>query len=152
MFAIRDEVDSWLSSQTHAARTALEDKRSWETFINSSLPTLIVDDGRVILDANVAMANLIGTTANKLVGQKLDDFISGTGADCADREWLLLRQSGASVGLRNFCRVDGTVFAAEYTLRTMQPGVRILTFTALGREPVSEKQTFYQAGPRRIEL
>jgi PAS domain S-box-containing protein len=152
VFAIRDEVDNWLSSQTHGAKTALGDKRSWETFINSPLPTLIVSDDRIILDANVGIANLIGTTADHLVGKSLDNFARGAGRECTAREWLLFRKAGASVGLRNFCRADGTVFAAEYTLRTMQPGTRILTFTALRRDPVSEKQVFYQAGPVRIDL
>jgi len=151
VFAIRDEVDHWLSSETQGARTALGDKRSWATFLNSPLPTLIVDDDRIVLDANVTIANLIGTPADKLVGKRLDDF---TGASPAhtEQEWLLFRQAGASVGLRNFCRVDGAVFAAEYTLRTMQPGVRSLTFTSLRHEPVSEKQMFYRAGPSLLQL
>lgn len=152
VFALRDEVDNWLSSQMHGAKTALGDKRSWATFINSPLPTFIVSDDRIILDANAGMANLIGTIAEKLVGKSLDSFAHGSGPDCTAREWLLFRKAGASVGLRNFCRVDGTVFAAEYTLRTLQPGTRILTFTALRRDPISEKQVFYQAGPVRIDL
>jgi PAS domain S-box-containing protein len=152
VFAIRDEIDNWLSSQNHGAKTALGDKRSWATFINSPLPTLIVSDDRIILDANLGIANLIGTTADHLVGKSLDNFARGADVECTAREWLLFRKAGASVGLRNFYRADGTVFAAEYTLRTMQSGTRILTFTALRRDSISDKQIFYQAGPVRIDL
>lgn len=149
VFAMVDEVDNWLS---HGARTALGDKRSWTTFINSPLPTLILDDDRAILDANVSMANLIGTTTDNLIGKKLDAFTCGTNATATEREWLLFRQTGGSLGLHNFCRVDGTVFAAEYTLRTMQPGVRILTFTSLLQGAVSEKKIFHRTGPKPLLL
>lgn len=151
VYAIRDEVDNWLLSGTHGATTALGDKRSWATFIDSSLPTLVLDDERIILDANVGIANLIGTRADQLVGSRLDNFTGGTGADSAEREWRLFREAGASVGLRNFCRVDKTAFAAKYTLRTIHQGARILTFTALHQDPVCEKQIFYQAGPAQID-
>ena len=151
VYAIRDEVDNWLLSSTHGATTALGDKRPWATFIDSPLPTLILDDERIILDANVGIANLIGTRADQLVGNRLDNFTGGTGADSAEREWHLFREAGASVGLRNFCRVDKTAFAAKYTLRTMHQDARILTFTALRQDPVCEKQIFYQAGPTQID-
>jgi hypothetical protein len=144
IFATKREIDAWLSN---VSRTALGDKRSWATFLNSPLPTLILDDARVILDANLCMANLIGTTADNLVGQKLDNFLSGTTLARTEREWLLFKKAGASVGLGNFSRLDNTAIAAEYTLRTMQPGVRTLTFTALRNQPVSKKHTFHRARP-----
>jgi hypothetical protein len=149
VLAIRDEVDTWLSN---VSKTALGDKCSWATFLNSPLPTLILDDFRVILDANICMANLIGTTADNLVGQKLDSFISGSTIAYIEREWLLFQKAGASVGLGNFYRLDGTALAAEYTLRTMQPGVRTLTFTSLRNQPVSKKHLFHRAGPRPLQL
>ena len=52
----------------------------------------------------------------------------------------------ALVGLHDFYRLDGTAFAAEYTLRTMQPGVRILTVAAVREEPISEK-AYFHTGP-----
>jgi len=149
VFAIPREIDAWLSN---VSRTALGDKRSWAIFLNSPLPTLILDDARVILDANVCMANLIGTTADNLVGQKLDNFLSGTTLARTEREWLLFQKAGASVGLRNFCRDDDTAIAAEYTLRTMQPGIRTLTFTAFRNQPVSKKHTFHRVGPGPLHL
>ena len=144
VLAITRDIDAWLSS---VSRTALGDKRSWAIFLNSPLPSLILDDARIILDANVCMANLIGTTADNLVGQKLDNFLSGTTLARTERQWLLFRKAGASVGLGNFSRLDGTAIAAEYILRTMQPGVRTLTFTALRDQPVSKKHTFHRTGP-----
>ena len=148
VFAMRREVDTWLSN---ISRTALGDKRSWATFLNSPLPTFILDDARVILDANDCMANLISTTADNLVGQKLDNFISGTTFARTEREWLLFQTAGASVGLGNFCRLDGTVIAAEYTLSTMQPGVCTLVFTSLRNQPISKRHLFQRAGPSLLQ-
>jgi hypothetical protein len=51
VFAIRREVDTWLSN---VSRTALGDKQSWATFLNSPLPTFILDDTRVILDRTMS--------------------------------------------------------------------------------------------------
>jgi PAS domain-containing protein len=149
IFAVRREVDTWLSN---VSRTALGDKRSWATFLNSPLPIFILDDARVILDTNPSMANLIKTTAVNLVGQKLDDFISGATLARTEREWLFFKKAGASVGLGNFCRLDGTVIAAEYTLSTMQPGIRSLMFTSLRNHPVSKKHLFHRTGPGVLQL
>lgn len=149
VFAMRGEVDTWLSN---VSRTALGDKSSWAAFLDSPLPTLILDDARAILDANVCMANLIGTTADNLIGQRLDNFISGATIARTDQEWLSFQKAGASVGLGNFCRLDGTSIAAEYTLRTMQVGVRTLTFTAFRNQPVSKKHIFHRTGPRLLQL
>jgi PAS domain S-box-containing protein len=146
---MRDEVDLWLS---HGARTSLRDKWSWATFINSSLPTLILDDDRVILDANICMANLIGAPPDDLVGQSLDAIMADTSHTRIDQEWLLLRKTGALVGLRNFFRPDGGVFAAEYALRSVQPGIRSLTFTSLRQDPIAEEKIFHRAGPRHLVL
>jgi PAS domain-containing protein len=149
VFAIRAEVNDWLSQCT---RTALGGECSWSNFINSPLPTLILDDERTILDANVSISSLIGTTTDNLIGKKLEAFRCGPNTMVIEREWLVFRQTGGLVGLHSFCRVDGTVFSAEYTLRTMQPGVRILTVTSVLEEPVSEKAFFHQAGPKRLPL
>ena len=149
VFAIRREVDTWLSN---ISRTALGDKRTWANFLNSPLPTFILDDARIILDANVCMANLISTTAHNLVGRKLDNFISGTTFAGTEREWLSFQKAGASIGLRNFCRLDGKAIAAEYTLSTMHSGIYTLTFTALRNRPVSKKHTFHRVGPRLLQL
>jgi PAS domain-containing protein len=149
VFAISAEVNNWLSQ---GARTSLGDKCSWANFINSPLPTLILDDDRTILDANVTIASLIGGAIDNLVGKKLDAFKCGLNITAMEREWLAFRRTGGLVGLHNFCRIDGTVFAAEYTLRTMQTGVRILTITSVREEPVSEKVFFHQAGPKRLRL
>jgi PAS domain-containing protein len=149
VFAIRAEVNDWLSQCT---RTALGGKCLWANFINSPLPTLILDDERTILDANVSISSLIGTTTDNLIGKKLEAFRCGPNTMVIEREWLVFRQTGGLVGLHSFCRVDGTVFSAEYTLRTMQPGVRILTVTSVLEEPVSEKAFFHRVGPKRLPL
>lgn len=147
VFAMREEVDNWLSQ---GARTALGDKRSWATFINAPLPTLILNDERIVLDANISMANLIGTTAENLVGKNLDALTCDTIASYVEQEWLLFCETGAMVALRNFRRVEGEAFAAEYTLRTMQPGIRILTLTSLRDEPVAATQIFHRTGPAEL--
>lgn len=149
VFAIRAEVNNWLS---RGAGTVLGGKCSWANFINSPLPTLILDDERMILDANVSVASLIAARIDNLVGKKLDVFKCGLNIAATEREWLEFRHTGGSVGLHNFCRTDGTVFAAEYTLGTMQPGVRILTVTSIREEPVTEKACFHRAGPKRPPL
>src|SRR3954463_9888249 len=91
VFAIRAEVNNWLSQD---ARTALGGQRSWANFINSPLPTLILDDERSILDANVSMASLIGARIDNLVGKKLDAFKGGLNIAATEREWLELRHTG----------------------------------------------------------
>lgn len=151
VFALRDEVDRWIVSKAQSARMDIPDERSWAMFTNSPPPTLIVNDEREILDANATVAHLIGMAKNELVGKKLDSFACGSGPEHIEREWALFRKLAGSVGLRNFCRADGTIFAAEYTLRTLLPGIRILTLTALSRDPVCDQQPFYQAGPTALE-
>lgn len=154
VFAFRDEVDRWIVTKARRARTnaktEITDERSWEMFTNSPLPTLIVNDDRVILDANANIADLIGEATHELIGKKLDSFTCGSGPEHIEHEWELFRKLRGSVGLRNFCRRDGTIFAAEYTLRSLLPGVRIVTITALSHDPVARRHAFYQAGPSAI--
>lgn len=147
VFALTDEVNRWIVSKARSATKATGHEGSWATFTDSALPTLIVDDHRFILDANVRIAELIGSAQHQLVGQKLDRFVSATDPQHIDHEWEEFRKRAGSVGLRNFCRPDGTAFAAEYTLRTLRPGVRIVTLTAVGGDSVSDEEVFYQTGP-----
>lgn len=152
VFAFQEEVDRWMGSQAQAKAEIAVDKTSWARFTDSPLPTLIVNDDRTIVDANAPMATLMASKPDELINEKLDTFACGVDANDNAREWSLFKQAGASVGLRNFSRRDGTVFAAEYTLRTLVPGIRILTFTALRSDAVSQKQVFYQAFPGQLKL
>ena len=152
VFALQEDVDRWMMSEMHGPKVAARDQTSWARFTDSPLPTLIADDEREILDANAPIAALLAATPAELIGKNLDSFACGLDPGCNAREWSLFQRAGASIGLRNFRRLDGKVFAAEYTLRTLLPGIRILTFTALRHGPVSQRQVFYQARPGRLKL
>jgi PAS domain S-box-containing protein len=152
VFALRSEVDRWIRKRTRRTKATLKDKHLRAMFLNCPLPALVVEDDRVIVDANIAMADLIGTTRIELIGRNLDGLDHSSTRDYNAREWELFQKAGVSVGLRNIWRADGTIFAAEYILKNLFPGLHILTFTSVRPEPVSTREVSYEAGRGKLEL
>jgi len=152
VFALRSEVDRWIRKRTRRTRSELKDKHLRAMFLNCPLPALVVEDDRVIVDANIAMSDLIGTTRIELIGRNLDSLGYNSTRDYNDREWALFQKAGVSVGLRNIWRADGTVFAAEYILKNLVLGLHILTLTSVRPEPASTREVFYEAGRGKLEL
>jgi PAS domain S-box-containing protein len=152
VFALRSEVDRWIRKGTRRTKSRLKDKHLRAMFLNCPLPALIVENDRVIVDANIAVADLIGRTRIDLIGRTLDSLGYNSTRDYNEREWGLFQKAGVSVGLRNIWRADGTVFAAEYILKNLFPGLHILTLTSVRPEPVSKREVFYEAGRGKLEL
>lgn len=60
MFAFRSELDTWLRSRSKGAEALMRDEHFRVMFINSPLPTLVLNDSRQILDVNAALCEMWG--------------------------------------------------------------------------------------------
>lgn len=150
VFALRAEIDSWTSTRARK-RGSILDERARAIFVDFPLATLVVDDDRVIVDANLAAVNLMRTTTDHLIGKKLDSLASRSTPDYNECEWDFFRKVGLSGGIRNLKRADGTVFAAEYTIKSIRLGVHVITFTAVHAEPVRREAIFYEPDDNDVE-
>jgi PAS domain S-box-containing protein len=152
VFALRSELDRWIRRRTRRTKSRLKDRHLRAMFLNCPLPALVVEDDRIIVDANIAVSDLIGTTRIELIGRNLDSLGYNSTREYNDREWALFQKAGVSVGLRNIWRADGTIFAAEYILKNLFSGLHILTLTSVRPKPVSVREVFYEAGRGKLEL
>jgi len=152
VFALRAEIDQWVRMRTQGSKTGIKRDLLRAMLLNSPLPALVVGDNRVILDANVAMGHLIHATRDELIGRSLDSLMQNSTLHYNEREWQSFQKVGVSVGFRNIARADGSIFAAEYILKRLFPGLQLLTLISLKPEALLPHEEFYQVGLGKLEL
>jgi len=152
VFALLSEIDQWVRRRTQGSKAGIKRDRLRAMFLNSPLPALVVGDNRIILDANLAMAHLIGPTRDELIGRSLDSLMQNSTLRYNEREWHAFQKVGVSVGFRNIARADGSIFAAEYILKRLFPGLQLLTLISLKPEALLPHEEFYEAGRGKLEL
>jgi PAS domain S-box-containing protein len=152
VFALSSEIDEWVRRRAQGSKTGIKRDLLRAMFLNSPLPALVVGDDRVILDANVAMAHLIGATRDEVIGGSLNSLMQNSSLAYNKREWQSFQKVGVSVGFRNIARADGSIFGAEYILKRLFPGLQLLTLISLKSVALLPHEEFYQAGLGKLEL
>lgn len=150
VFAFKADLHIWLRAKTENSQAIVRDNHFRAMFLNSLLPTFVVSDRRVILDANAAAVALIGVKKEELIGRRLDWIAHKASTDYNEREWQAFLKVGASFGLRNGRRNDGSIFAAEYVLRTFALGLHVLMFLAIVPGGVPRKEVYYRVGRGKL--
>ncbi len=125
--ALKSEVDRWMRTGLPSAKSKTENELFRSLFMTSPVPTLLVNDEHVLVDANIAMADLLGAARNDLVGRKLESFYKYTSAN--EQSGISLRQKAFQI----FSRADGTLFTADCRLQKLAPGVHSLSLTNIYR-------------------
>ena len=146
VFAFKADLHSWLRAKTENTQAMVRDSHFRAMFLNSILPTFVLSDRRAILDVNAAAVALIGAKKEELISKRLDWIAHKASPDYNDREWQAFLKAGASFGLRNGRRNDGSIFAAEYVLRTFAPGLHVLMLLAIVPGGVPRKEVYYRMG------
>jgi PAS domain S-box-containing protein len=85
---------------------------------------LVVDDARMIVDANPAACRLLGLSARDLLGRRLDDFLD-PGVDLKSA-WPRFLAAGEQTGELQVIRPDGGVRYVEYSATARFVGGRHL--------------------------
>ncbi len=127
VFALRGEVDGWMLARTPTARPPIKDELFRHLFLSSPIPTLIVSNDQIVMDANVTMTNLLGTGRPDLIGRPLKNICKSISGK-ANREWNISQYEKLSAGLCVVHGADGTAFEAEYIMQPLVPGAHSVRF------------------------
>jgi len=151
VFAFRSDLDTWFRARTQTAEMTVRDEHFRMMFMNSPLPSMVVDNSRKSLDVNDAVCELLGVERTRLVGQ-ITNVFSQYSAEYDDEEWRHFLQSGASLGQRNVRHRDGTMVGVEYVLRNVYPGLNMVTVVATHPGGVPRNQVYYRLGRGSLSL
>lgn len=149
VFAFRSDLDTWFRARTQTAEMAVRDEHFRMMFINSPLPSVVVDNSRKILDLNDAFCELLGVERTELLGRCLDVLSQGS-PEYDNKEWNHFLEVGASLGQRNGRRADGSVLAVEYVIKSVFPGLNVVTIIASHPGGVPRNQVYSRLG--RVSL
>lgn len=151
VFAFRADLDTWFRARTQTAEMAVRDEHFRMLFMNSPLPSVVVDNSRKILDLNDAFCELLGVERTELVGRPLDMLSQGS-PQYDDEEWNSFLEVGASLGQRNGRRADGTSLAVEYVIKSVFPGLNLVTVVASHPGVVPRKQVYSHLGRSSLSV
>ncbi len=145
VFAFRADLDTWFRARTQTAEVSVRDEHFRMLFMNSPLPSVVVDNGRKILDLNDAFCEMLGVERAALIGRVLD-MLSQASAEYDEKEWNDFLEGGASLGQRNSRRPDGTILGVEYVMKSVFPGVNVITVVAFHPGGVPRSQVYHRLG------
>lgn len=149
VFAFRADLDTWFRVRTQTAEMAVRDEHFRMMFMSSPLPSVVVDNSRKILDLNDAFCELLGVERTELLGRCLDVLSQGS-PDYDNEEWHHFLEVGASLGQRNGRRADGSVLAVEYVIKSVFPGLNVVTIVASHPGGVPRNQVYSRLGRVRL--
>src|SRR5579864_6756138 len=69
VFAFRSDLDTWFRARTQTAEMTVRDEHFRMMFMNSPLPSMVVDNARKILDVNDSACQLLGLERTRLIGR-----------------------------------------------------------------------------------
>src|SRR5690349_22740125 len=69
VFAFRSDLDTWFRARTQTAQVAVNDGHFRVMFMNSPLPSMVLDNARKILDVNDALCELLGFERTQFLGR-----------------------------------------------------------------------------------
>jgi hypothetical protein len=138
VFAFPAELESWLRIRSENQIPLVDDRYFRTVFMDSQFPSLVVDDGPLILAANFAAHDLVGP-GEPLLGENLHSILhSGDGLSQA-ANWAGFRQFGACFGHANLRHAEGRMLGIEYVIKTFPPGLHVVSILSAGR-PWADKQ------------
>jgi PAS domain S-box-containing protein len=127
----------------------------WSLFERSTNPVALVDEQRVVIEANGAMCQLLGLAHDELVGTKSDDFLAGDETGFA-AEWRELWEVGGVNGERAVLAAGGSRVRVQYALRKVDLGGRhVAVAVVIAVEPEDEPAPSTRLGeltPREREV
>src|SRR5579872_4876014 len=145
VFAFRSELDTWLRTRSKGAEALMRDEHFRVMFINSPLPTLVLNDSRQILDVNEALCEMWGFDRSEFVGRVTDAF-SQHKIEYDEEEWSKFLLAGASIGQRNICHSTGTLLGVQYAVKSVSPGLNMVAVVATRPGGVSGSDVYYRLG------
>lgn len=151
VFAFRADLDTWFRARTQTAEMAVRDEHFRMLFMNSPLPSVVVDNTRKILELNDAFCEMLGVQRTELMGRPLDMFSQGS-SQYDEAEWNCFLKEGASLGQRNGRRADGTPLAVEYVIKSVFPGLNVVTVVASHPGVVPRKQVYSHLGRSSLSV
>lgn len=147
VYAMRAEIDGWMQSRSRSARSPASSGELEAAFTYSPVPSLVTDDNRVIIQANIAALEMVQAAREQLIGRRLDSLAWDEKPDF-DREWKLFLDAGRGAGIGTFKRSDGTPFSIEYVIKKAAAEVNVITFMVVRN--VSSEKEFSQAESLRF--
>ena len=151
VFAFRADLDTWFRARTQTAEMTVRDEHFRMMFMNSPLPSMVIDNSRKILDVNDALCNMMGLQRTHFIGQIVNVF-SQDPAEKDEEEWNHFLQAGASLGQRNLRHSDGSLIGVEYVLKSVYPGLNLITVVATHVGGVPRNQLYYRLGRGSLSL
>lgn len=151
VFAFRSDLDAWFRARTQTAEMMVRDEHFRMVFMNAPLPSVVIDNSRKVLDANQASCNLLCMERTQLIG-RLVNVLSDDSAEYDDEEWRQFLQAGASLGQRNLRRGDGSVVGVEYVMKSVYPGLNMITVVATHPGGVPRDKVYYHLGRGSLSL
>jgi PAS domain S-box-containing protein len=151
VFAFRSDLDTWFRARTQTADVTVRDEHFRMMFMNSPLPSVVVDNSRRIIDLNDAFCDLLGLERTALLGRVLDMLSQGS-AEYDEKEWNTFLEAGALLGQRNGRRADGTILAVEYIIKNVFPGLNVVTVVASHPGGVQRNQVYSRLGRGSLSL
>jgi len=145
VFAFRSELDFWLRTRSKDAEALMRDEHFRAMFINSPLPTLVLDNARRILDVNAALCDMWGFPRSQFVG-RITDALSQDKIEYDEEEWSKFLLAGASIGQRNICHSTGTLLGVQYAVKSVSPGLNMVAIVATRPGGVSRSDVYYRLG------
>jgi PAS domain S-box-containing protein len=151
VFAFRSDLDTWFRARTQTAEVTVQDEHFRMMFMNSPLPSVVVDNARKILDLNDAFCELLGLERTELMGRLLDMLSQGS-PEYDDQEWNHFLEAGASLGQRNGRCADGSLLAVEYVIKSVFPGLNVVTIVASHAGGVPRQQVYSRLGRHNLSI
>lgn len=145
VFAFRSDLDTWFRARKQTAETAVRDEHFRMMFMNSPWPTVVIDNSRKILDLNQASAEILGMERNQLIGGVLNVLSQNT-PEYDEQEWNEFLHAGASLGQRNLRRPDGNLLGVEYVMKSVFPGLNVITALAIHPGGVPRNKVYHRLG------
>ena len=151
VFAFKSDLDTWFRARTQTAEMAVRDEHFRMMFMNSPLPSMVIDNARKILDLNEACSEMLGMERTQLLG-KVAMVLSDDTAEYDQAEWNHFLQAGASLGQRNLRRGDGTLVGVEYVMKSVFPGLNVITALATHPGGVPRNRVYYRLGRGTLSI
>lgn len=151
VFAFRADLDTWFRARTESAEMAVRDEHFRMLFINSPLPSMVIDDSRKVLDLNHASCEMLGVERSEMIGTTVN-VLSDDTAKYDEEEWNEFLRAGASLGQRNLRRADGSLVGVEYVIKSVFPGLNVITAVATHPGGVPRSQVYHRLGRGSLSL
>lgn len=151
VFAFRSDLDTWFRARTQTAELTVRDEHFRLMFMNSPLPSMVIDNSRKVLDVNEASCQMLGVDRIQLIGRTASVLSEDT-AEYDEEEWNNFLRVGASLGQRNLRRGDGTLVGVEYVMKSVLPGLNVITALATHPGGVPRSQVYFRLGRGSLSL